>query len=135
MVNMKATTINKPFSWKARFKSFLYAWSGFKALMKTEHNAWIHLGATIAVIFLSIEFSISSTEAIALIIVAALVWMAELFNTAIEKSIDFISTELHPQIKMIKDLSAAAVLVTSIAAALVGFIIFIPKILVYVQKL
>jgi len=124
----------KPFSWKSRFKSSLYAWSGLKALMRTEHNAWIHLGATIAVVLLSIEFSISSTEAIALIIVAALVWMGELFNTAIEKSIDFVSTGIHPQIKTIKDLSAAAVLIAAIAAVLVGLIIFIPKILIYVQK-
>jgi diacylglycerol kinase len=134
MVTMKATTVYKPFSWKSRFKSFLYAWSGLKALMKTEHNAWIHLGATIAVFLFSIKFGVSSTEAIAIIIVMALVWMAELFNTAIEKSIDFVSTETHSQIKIIKDLAAAAVLVTSIAAAFVGLIIFIPKILVYVQK-
>jgi diacylglycerol kinase (ATP) len=127
------TIKHQAFSWKARFKSFLYAWNGIKALLKTEHNAWIHLGATIAVIFFSIEFNISSTEAIALIIVTALVWMAELFNTAIEKSIDFVSTEIHPQIRIIKDLSAAAVLTTSVAAALVGLIIFVPKIIVYVQ--
>jgi len=126
---------NKPFSWKARFKSFIYAWSGIKALLKTEHNAWIHLGATIAVIMLSIEFSITSTEVIALIIAIALVWMAELFNTAIEKSIDFVSTEIHPQIRIIKDLSAAAVFITAIAAACIGLIIFIPKIIIYVQTI
>lgn len=133
-IEQTVLTKPKPFSWKSRFKSFFYAWDGVKTLMRTEHNAWIHLGATIGVILLSIKFNTSSTEAMALIIVIALVWMAELFNTAIEKSIDFVSTETHPQIKIIKDLSAAAVLVTSIAAALVGFIIFIPKILVYVQK-
>ncbi len=124
---------SKPFSWKARFKSFIYAWEGLKALLRTEYNAWIHLGFTIAAILLSIEFRINPTETIALIIAMALVWTAELFNTAIEKSIDFVSTEIHPQIKLVKDLSAAAVFVTAIAAALIGLIIFIPKIVVYVQ--
>ena len=134
-INQVLLLKNKPFSWKARFKSFRYAWDGIKALLKTEHNAWIHLGATIAVVLLSIEFSITSTEAIALIIAIALVWMAELFNTAIEKSIDFVSTEIHPQIRIIKDLSAAAVFITAIAAACIGLIIFIPKIIIYVQTI
>lgn len=131
---MKAFVIKNPFSLKARFKSFTYAWCGLRTLLRSEHNALVHLGFTIAVLFLSIGFKISTTEAIALIIVTALVWMAELFNTAIEKSIDFVSTEIHPQIKIVKDLSAAAVLVSAIAAAVVGIIIFIPKIISYVQK-
>jgi len=131
---MKAFVIKNPFSLKARFKSFTYAWCGLRTLLRSEHNALVHLGFTIAVLFLSIGFKISTTEAIASIIVTALVWMAELFNTAIEKSIDFVSTEIHPQIKIVKDLSAAAVLVSAIAAAVVGIIIFIPKIISYVQK-
>ena len=57
----------------------------------------------------------------------AMVWMAELFNTAIEKTMDFISKEAHPQIKLVKDLAAAAVLIAAIAAVLVGALIFIPK--------
>ena len=72
---------------------------------------------------------ISISEAIALIIVMALVWMAELFNTALEKIMDFISTEHHPQIKLIKDLAAAAVLIAAVAAFLVGCFVFIPKLL------
>ena len=59
----------------------------------------------------------------------AVVWMAELFNSAIEKAMDFISTEKHPQIKLVKDLAAAAVLITALAAVIVGGIIFIPKFL------
>jgi hypothetical protein len=53
----------------------------------------------------------------------ALVWMAELFNTAIEKTADLISKEKHPQIKLIKDVAAAAVLIAAIAAAVVGCIV------------
>jgi diacylglycerol kinase len=58
-----------------------------------------------------------------------MVWVAEIFNTAIEKTMDFISRERHPQIKLIKDLAAAAVLVTAFSALITGAIIFIPKLL------
>jgi diacylglycerol kinase len=112
-------------------KSFVYAWHGIKALLQKEHNAIIHLGFTIVVLFFSIGFKISPSEAIALIMVVASVWTAELFNTAIEKAIDFVSTDIHPQIKLVKDLAAAAVLITSVAALLVGAMIFIPKIIAY----
>lgn len=58
-----------------------------------------------------------------------MVWTAELFNTAIEKVMDFISTERLPQIKWIKDMAAAAVLITALAAVIIGALIFIPKFL------
>jgi len=55
--------------------------------------------------------------------------VAEMINTAIEKTIDFISVEKHPQIKLIKDIAAGAVLIASLAAVVVGLFIFIPKLL------
>jgi diacylglycerol kinase len=116
------------FSWKERGNSFSYAWQGIKGLLRTEHNSWIHLGLTLLVIILAIYYRISRSECIFLIIVTAIVWAAELFNTALEKSMDFISRENHPQIKLIKDLAAAAVLISALAALAVGAIIFVPKI-------
>jgi diacylglycerol kinase len=121
----------KPFSLKARVKSFTYAWSGFNAMLRIEPNASIHLAGTITVVLLSVLLKISAKEIMLLVMVVASVWTAELFNTAIEKAIDFVSTEIHPQIKLVKDLAAAAVLITSVAALLVGAIIFIPKIIAY----
>jgi diacylglycerol kinase len=120
-------TPRHPFSWKARLKSFTYAWDGLRQAFRTEHNTWIHLGFTVAAGVLALLFRVDRLECIALIIVMAFVWMAELFNTALEKTMDFISTEKHPQIKLVKDLAAAAVLVASIAAVLVGALIFLPK--------
>ena len=61
-----------------------------------------------------------------------LVWMAEIINTAIEKSMDFISKEKHPQIALVKDLAAAAVLISAVAAFAIGIIIFLPKLINYV---
>ena len=118
---------NKPFSFKERGKSFKYAFEGIIAFFRKEHNARIHLAATIAVIGLSIVFPVSRMEAIALTFAVGFVWVAEIFNTAIEKMADFISKEKNPAIKKIKDLSAAAVLVAAFIAVITGCFIFIPK--------
>ena len=120
------------FSWKQRAASFGFAWQGIKALFRTEHNAWIHAGLTIAAILLSVALKISTTELIVLILAMALVWITEIINTAIEKTMDFISLEKHPQIKLVKDLAAAAVFISAVAALAIGTIIFLPKLLHYV---
>ena len=114
---------------KARFKSFTYAFEGIKNFVSNQHNTWIHLLATVVVISLSVVFHISNSEAVALIFAVGFVWVSELFNTVIEKIMDFISLEGNPQIKLIKDISAAAVLISAITALAAGCIIFIPKIL------
>ncbi|HEY0039290.1 MAG TPA: diacylglycerol kinase family protein, partial [Flavisolibacter sp.] len=102
------------------------------ALFRTEHNAWIHGGLTALALLLSIVLHISKTEWMLLIIIISFVWMAEIINTAIEKTMDFISLEKHPQIKLVKDLAAAAVLVSAVAALLIGTIIFLPKLITHV---
>jgi diacylglycerol kinase len=119
------------FSWHARAKSFTYAWSGIKAILQTEHNTWIHLAFTIVATILGFVLHISRVEFMVLIIVMALVWVTEMLNTCIEKTMDFITLEQHPQIKIVKDIAAAAVLVMSMAAVVVGCLIFIPKLIYY----
>lgn len=115
------------FSLSARIKSFGYAFEGLYLFFRREHNALIHLAATIVVLLLCFVFPVSRMEVIALLFAVGLVWMAELFNTAIEKMMDFTTSEKLPPIKFIKDLSAAAVLVASIAALATGCLVFIPK--------
>jgi diacylglycerol kinase len=115
------------FSWKSRLKSFAYAWEGVVSFFRGEHNAWIHLVITSLVLVLSVTLEINKWEAIAVVFSVAFVWTAEMFNTAIEKAMDFISVERHPQIKLVKDIAAGAVLIAAIAAVLVGCFIFIPK--------
>jgi diacylglycerol kinase len=119
----------KRFSSKERLNSFVYAWAGIKAAIRTEHNTWIHLMLTLTAFGLAIALRISREEWMALVIVIAMVWTAELFNTVIEKIMDFLTTERLPQIKIIKDMAAAAVMVTALAAVVVGMLIFIPKLL------
>jgi diacylglycerol kinase len=117
----------EPFSFKKRGNSFQYAFEGIKAFFKEEHNARIHLAATIAVIGLAVIFNVSRMEAVALTLAVGFVWVAEIFNTAIEKMMDFISVEKNQQIKTIKDLSAAAVLIAAFIAVITGCFVFIPK--------
>ena len=115
------------FSVKARFKSIEYAFAGIRNFLRSQHNAWIHLMGTVVVIFLAVGLHVSNSEAIALTFAVGFVWVSELFNTAIEKIMDFISVEKNQKIKIIKDLSAAAVLIAAITAAVVGCLVFIPK--------
>lgn len=117
------------FSYRKRLKSFRYAFSGILKFLESEHNSWIHLTATIVVTILAILLSVSRMEALFLTIVVAVVWIMELINSAIEKTMDFISHEQKQEIKWIKDLAAAAVLVASITALAVGCIVFIPKVM------
>lgn len=121
--NLKAGRFSLP----ARIQSFKYAIGGIRLFFKSEHNARIHLVATAAVIIPAILIPVSGTEAIALTLAIGFVWMAELFNTAIEKIMDFISAESNPQIKFIKDISAAAVLIAAGMAFITGCLVFIPK--------
>jgi diacylglycerol kinase (ATP) len=118
----------KPFSISDRIKSFGYALQGLKSFFKTQHNAWIHVAATIVVIVAGLLFKVSLMEWIALSFAIALVFISELFNTAIEFLCDKISPELDPRIKLVKDISAAAVLIAAIVAVVVGAIVFVPKV-------
>jgi diacylglycerol kinase (ATP) len=127
ITDQKLFDSNSSFSWKARLKSFRYAWEGIVYFFRSEHNAQIHLAATLLVLVLSVTLGVNKWEAIAVVFSIAFVWIAEMINTAIEKTMDLISMEKHPQIKLIKDISAGAVLVASVAAVLVGCFIFIPK--------
>jgi len=102
---------------------------GIGTVFKEEFNARVHLLAAMVVIVLGFVLKVSAWEWIILILVMGGVFTMELINTSIEKLADLYSTEFNPKIKKIKDLSAGAVLVASITALLMGFIIILPKIL------
>ena len=115
------------FSVQSRLRSFRYSFDGIKSFFKKEHNSWIHFASTIMVFIVSWIVGVTKTEMIALVIVIGIVWTAEIFNTCVERIMDFISTKPDPEIKIIKDLASAAVLVSAIAAFVTGLMIFIPK--------
>lgn len=116
-----------PFSIRARKQSFEYAFEGISSFFRSEPNAVIHLLITAAVIVLAIVLKVSVGEGAILTLAIGIVWVAELFNTAIEAIMDHLSPERHPAVKRIKDISSAAVLIAAMSAVIVGLIIFIPK--------
>jgi len=117
------------FSIKARLKSFQYAFDGLSSFFSTQHNAIIHLIMTLLALSAAVFYTVTKVEAIAIILVTGFVWTAELFNTAVEKLADLVSKDHHPEIKFIKDVSSAAVLLSAITAIITGAIIFLPKLL------
>lgn len=117
----------RPFSMRARLRSFRYAWQGIQEFLDTQHNAVVHLYLTVFAIMMAVFLSISNVEWVALFIVISLVWMAELFNSAIEMIMDEVMPRKSRRVRYIKDVSAAAVLISSVGAAITGLIIFIPK--------
>ena len=117
------------FSIRSRIKSFSHALAGLRQFVSREHNARIHVVATLAVIVVGFLLHVSYTEAAVLAIVTGLVWVAEIVNTCVERLSDLITRERHPEIKLVKDLAAGAVLTAAITAVVVALLIFIPKII------
>lgn len=120
---------NERFSIKKRIKSFRYAFAGLRVLFREEHNSRIHVFAALCVVIAGFVFRISAYEWIAVTIVIGMVLCAEAINSSLERTADFVKAERDDRKRDIKDLGAAAVLLTAIAAAIVGLIIFLPKIL------
>jgi len=108
--------------------SFKYALTGL-VILTSERNFRIHLCLAIATMIAGWYWEISRLEWIAVIVCTSMVLTAEGFNTAVEQICDRITTDRDQSIKIIKDVSAAAVLITAIGSAVVGMLIFLPKII------
>jgi len=113
---------------KKNIQSFQHAFKGLFILFRDQQNAWIHLLAAIGVIVAGFFFGLSTSEWILVVFAIGFVFSAELFNSAIEEIVNLISPEYNKKAGLIKDLAAAAVLISAITAAILGGIIFIPKI-------
>ena len=112
---------------KNRIRSFGYAFKGIKAVFGNEANMNIHLIISILVIVCGFIFNISISEWMLCIICFGLVISLEMLNSAIENLVNLVSPEQNKIAGKIKDISAGAVLIAAICAAIVGLIIFVPK--------
>jgi diacylglycerol kinase len=119
----------EPFSLKKRLQSFRHAFAGIRNILVYEHNFRIHLVAAVLAVLLGIVLHISLWKWAALSIVIFLVLIAEIFNSAVEKLADEVRPDYNEKIKKVKDYCAAAVLLASILAIIVGLIIFLPEII------
>lgn len=111
-----------------RLKSFRFAFNGLAVLLKTQHNAWLHLLATLVVVALGVSLQVSRMEWCLLTLAISQVWIAEGLNTAVEYLADAVTLEQHPLIGKAKDVAAGAVLLSAVGAAIVGAAVFYPHI-------
>lgn len=118
---------NDGFTLRKRLKSFRFAFNGIRLLITREHNAWIHCFAAVCVITAGCTIGLSATEWIAITFAIGMVLAAEAVNSSIEALADLVSPGYNEAIKRTKDLAAGAVLILALAAAIIGLIIFIPK--------
>lgn len=129
--NEKKTSLRKKRELKVKTKkianSFKYAWQGLISAFETERNMKIHVIIMFLVILSGIFFKINVYEWIICVMCFASVIGAELLNTAIETTVDIAMPERNEKAKLAKDISAGAVLVIAIGSAIIGLMIFIPK--------
>lgn len=114
---------------KKRKQAFGFAFKGLKAFFIDEAHPKIHALATLLVIALGFWLNISISEWVTIILCIGLVISLEAINSALEKLTDIVSPGFNETAGKVKDIAAGAVLVASIAAGIVGVIIFAPKIL------
>ena len=109
-----------------RLKSVRYALAGIAVMLRTQHNAWLHLAATVAVIAAGLILRIDANDWRWLVVAVVLVWVSEGMNTAFEHLCDVVSPDFHASVKISKDIAAGAVLITAIGAVILGLLIFVP---------
>ncbi len=110
----------------SRLRSFGYALSGWRYVLRTQRNAWIHALASVCVFALGLRLHLQRIEWALLIFAIALVWTAEFLNTALEAVVDLASPRQHELARIGKDVGAAAVLIAALSAVLIGLLVLGP---------
>ncbi len=118
-------------SWKNKnfFIALKNAFNGIKFVLKNERNFKVQVFLAIVAIFISGFLKINLIEWAIIVLTIFIVFLTEIFNTAIENVTDMITLEYNEKAKIVKDISAGAVVLTSIASIIIGGLIFLPKIL------
>lgn len=105
---------------------FVAAWRGLRTAVRTERNLRIHLGVLGIVLLVGSLLPLSRTDWGLLFLASVIVLVTELLNTAIEKTLDRVAPEWHPQTRAAKDIAAAAVLIAACTSVLIGLIVLGP---------
>jgi diacylglycerol kinase len=109
-----------------RIRAFGHAFRGWRYVMRTQHNAWIHAVVSTAVVALGLWLRLPPRDWAVVLLAIGMVWASEIMNTAIEAVVDLASPVQHPLAKVGKDVGAAAVLIAAGAALLIGLLILGP---------
>lgn len=118
----------RKFSFTGRIRSVRYALQGLAVMLRTQHNAWIHLAATVLVCAFGLYVRLDRTEWCWIVVAIVSVWTAEALNTAFELLADAASPEYHPLVGKAKDVAAGAVLVAALGATVIGVLVLGPHI-------
>ena len=122
----RAAARGRTFSIAERLQSFRYAVSGVAFMLRTQHNAWIHLTITIAVCLAGWWLKLSAADWRWLTVAIVLVWVAETMNTAFEHVCDVVAPEFHVSVEKAKDVAAGAVMICAAGAVVLGVLTFWP---------
>ncbi|HEY2003936.1 MAG TPA: diacylglycerol kinase family protein [Candidatus Saccharimonadia bacterium] len=115
-----------PYAQSGLLKGMMHAWHGVMHVFRHEHNARLHLMFALLALLIGLWLGVSDAELAAVFFAVILVFLAEIFNTAIERTLDLIDPNENAQVKMIKDMSAGGVLMAAVAAVIIGVAIFGP---------
>jgi len=114
---------------KKFIKSFKYARAGAAHALRTQRNIWIHLTIGVLVLGAGCWVRLSPPEMALIVLTVTFVLVAEMFNTALEETINLIKPENHPTAALVKNVAAGAVLLAAFGAVIVGLLIFLPRLL------
>ena len=126
--------MSRSFTFTGRIRSFKYAIIGILAMLKSQHNAWVHAVATVVVCGLGLFFGFTASEWCWIILAIMSVWTAEALNTAFEFLADVASPEFHPLARKAKDVAAGAVLISAIGSVVIGLLIVGPHVLELINQ-
>ncbi len=118
----------RPFSFKGRLRSVRCALRGMGLMLVTQHNAWVHVAATVSAVVAGFAFGITVGEWCWIIAATVAVWTAEALNTALELLCDVAAPEFHPLVEKAKDVAAGAVLIAAIGAVVIAVLVFGPHV-------
>lgn len=127
--------MKKVLSIKRLKKSFGYAFKGIDDVISSEPNMKIHVSVAILVVIMAILLKISRIEWIILVLLIGLVLAAEVINTTIENLVDMYTKDYNERAKVVKDTAAGTVLILAITSAIIGLMIFVPKIILVLESL
>ncbi len=113
--------------------NFNYAVSGIITAIKTEKSMRIHYIIALVVLLSSLFFDFNRTEFLLLLFAVSLVVISEMFNTALERTIDLVTKDYHPLARLVKDIAAGAVLIASINALIVGYLLFFERLSLFTE--
>ena len=126
-----AAVTRRPLTFSGRLRSIRWALRGMGVMLRTQHNAWLHLAATFIVAITGGLVGLTAGEWCWIVLAVVAVWTSEALNTAFEFLTDVASPNFHPLAEQAKDVAAGAVLIASCGAVAIGLLVFTPHLLTW----